>query len=166
MTSQLLQEAYGALSVEKSDLLVRQVRACAAHVPTYTVLTTFEPKKMGGTTLSMSDYAGLLTVTPTVLESILRGSTTGPHQAALLWALLSLRGLTSTLFYHPSIASDGEHAIKTKPTVQDLQRLGEKVMQDIRSLSVFRKSWEKPTVHRFLELIYRTLPLIQLGPSM
>jgi len=39
-------------------------------------------------------------------------------------------------------------------------------MQDIRSLSVFGKSCEKPTVHRFLELIYRSLPLIQLGPSM
>jgi len=39
-------------------------------------------------------------------------------------------------------------------------------MHDIGSLSVFGKSWEKPTVHRFLELIYPSLPLIQLGPSV
>ena len=79
MASQLLEEAYGALSVEQRDLLGRPGRACAAHVPTYTVLTTFEFEKTGGTTLSMSDYAVLFTVTPTVLKSILMGSTTLPH---------------------------------------------------------------------------------------
>ena len=168
MASQLLEEAYHALSVEQRDLLVRPGRACAAHVPTYTVSTTFEPEKTGGTTLSISDYAVLLTETPTVLESILRGSTTLPHQAALLRALLSLRGCASTLFYRPCIASDGEHAVKTKPTVKDLQRLARRAGDAAHYIPI--RVWENlgeanlssfPRAH-----IYRFLPLIQLGPSM
>jgi len=55
--------------------------------------------------------------------------------------------------------------VETKLTVQDLQRLGEQVMKDIRSLSVLGKIWQKPTVHRFLELFYRSLSLIQIPPA-
>jgi len=168
MASQLLEEAYDALSIEQRDLLVRPGRAFAAHVSTNTVLTTFEPEKTGGTTLSMSDYAVLLTVTPAVLESILMGSNTLPHQAALLRTLLSLRGCASTLFYRPSIASDGEHAVKTKPTVKDLQRLARRAGDagHYIPISVWENLGEGNLSSFPRAYIYLFLPLIQLGPSM
>jgi len=39
-------------------------------------------------------------------------------------------------------------------------------MMELRRLVSFEGSWERPAVHRFLELLYRTLPLVQLGPAV
>jgi len=44
------------------------MRLSAKYVPTHTVLSSFDPEKMGGKTLSMSDYGVLLTMGPTVLQ--------------------------------------------------------------------------------------------------
>jgi len=48
MASQLLEKAYGALSVGQRDLLVRKVRACAAQVPTYTLFDHIRAREDGG----------------------------------------------------------------------------------------------------------------------
>jgi len=64
--SDLLMEAYEALSVEQRDKFMREMRRCAKHVPTHTILSSFEPEQNGGTTSSMSHCAVLLTVGPTV----------------------------------------------------------------------------------------------------
>jgi len=53
--SNLLMEAYESLSVEQRDKFVVEMRRSAKHVPKHTVLSSFEPEKTGGTTLSMSD---------------------------------------------------------------------------------------------------------------
>jgi len=60
--SNIVMEAYDAFSVEQRDSFTKQMRRCAKYVPTHTVLSSFEPEKMCGTTLSMSNYAVLLTV--------------------------------------------------------------------------------------------------------
>jgi len=36
-------------------------------------------------------------------------------------------------------------------------------MIQLRLLPTFSGKWERPSVHRVLELLYRTLPLAQLG---
>jgi len=49
---------------------VNDMRVCSRYVPRHTVLKAFEPEKMGGTTLSMSDHAVLLTIALTVLDDM------------------------------------------------------------------------------------------------
>jgi len=164
--SNLLMEAYDALSVEQRDSFTKQMRRCAKFVPTHTVSSSFEPEKMGGTTLSMSDYSVLLTVGPTVLQYLVHPTATSPHAVAALSALHALRRFSTALFYLPTAASDGEEAVRTRPTVAELQVLGESLMIELRRLLPFIGSWERPSVHRLLELLYRTLPLVQLGPAM
>jgi len=39
-------------------------------------------------------------------------------------------------------------------------------MIELRRLLPFNGSWERPSVHRVLELLYRTLPLAQLGSAI
>ena len=70
LASPLLQQVYNAISVLQRDEFLNDMRACYRYVPRHTVLKAFEPEKMGGTTLSMSDYAVLLTIAPTVLDDI------------------------------------------------------------------------------------------------
>ena len=164
--SNLLMESYDALSVEQRDSFTKQMRRCAKYVPTHTVLSSFEHEKMGGTTLSMSDYAVLLTVGPTVLQYSVHPPATSPHAVAALGALHALRRFSTALFYLPTSASDGEEAVRTRPTVAELQVLGESLMIELRRLLPFNGSWERPSVHRLLELLYRTLPLVQLGPAI
>jgi len=137
--SNLLMGAYDALSVEQRDSFTKQMRRCAKYVPTHTVLSSFEPEKMGGTTLLMSEY---------------------------LSALHALRQFSTALFYLPTAASDGEEAVLTRPTVAELQVFGESLMIELRRLVPFNGSWERPSVHRLLELLYRTLPLVQLRPAI
>jgi len=162
--SNLLMKAYDALSVEQRDSFTKQMRRCAKYVPTHTVLSSFEPENMGGTTLSMSDYAVLLTVGPTVLQYLLHPTATSPHAVAALSALHALRRFPTALFYLPTAALDGEEAVRTRPTVAELQVLDESLMIELRRLVPFIGSWERPSVHRLLELLYRALPLVQLGP--
>jgi len=52
------------------------------------------------------------------------------------------------------------------PTVADLQRLSEGLMLQLRLLLPFYGKWERPSVHRVLGLLYRTLPLAQLGSTI
>ena len=40
------------------------------------------------------------------------------------------------------------------------------MMNELRGLVSFNGSWERPSVHRLLELLYRTLPLVQLRPAV
>jgi len=89
--SHLSMEAYDALSVQQRDNFTKELRRSAKHVPTHTILSSFEPEKMGGTTLSMSDYAVLITVSPTVLQYLVHTNTTSPHAVAALGALKALR---------------------------------------------------------------------------
>jgi len=54
--SNLAMKAYDALSKEQRDSFTKQMRRCAKKLPTQTVLSSFEPEMMGGTSLSMSYY--------------------------------------------------------------------------------------------------------------
>jgi len=159
-------EAYDALSVEQRDSFTKQMRRCAKYVPTHTVLSSFEPKNMGGTTLSMSDYTVRLTEGPTVLQYLVHPTETSPHAVAALSALHALRRFSTALLYLPTAASDGKEAVRTRPTVAELQVLGKSLVIELRRLLPFNGSWERPSVHRSLELLYRTLPLMQLGPAI
>jgi len=142
------------------------MRRSAKHVPTNTILSTFEPEKMGGTTLSMSDYAVLITVSPTVLQDLVHTNTTSPHAVAALGALKSLRQFAAAMLYRPTISLDGESTMRERPTVGDLQRLGEGLMIQLCLLLPFDGEWERASVHRVLELLYRSLPLTQLGSAI
>ena len=77
-------KAYEALSVEQLDRFMREMRLRAKHIPNHTVLSSLEPEKMGSTTLSMSDYAVLLTVGSTVLQNLVHTNATTPHALAAL----------------------------------------------------------------------------------
>jgi len=50
--------------------------------------------------------------------------------------------------------------------VAELLVLGESLIIELRRLLPFNGSWERASVHRLLELLYRTLPLVQLGPAI
>jgi len=142
------------------------MRRCAKYVPTHTVLSSLEPETMGGTTLSMSNYAVLLTVGPTVLQYSVHPPATSPHAVAALGALHALRRFSTALFYLPKAAADGEEAARARPTVAQLQVLGESLMIELRRLLPLNGSWERPSVHRLLELLYRTLLLVQPGSAI
>ena len=141
---------------------MREMRRSAKHVPTYTILSSFEPEKMGGTTMSMPEYAVILTVGPTVLQYLLHNTATSPHAVATLRALKALRLFSTALFYVPTASSDEDKAMRKRPTVVELQVIGDSLMIDLRRLLPFNGSWERPSVNRVLELLYRTLPLAQL----
>jgi len=96
--SKILMEAYESLSVEQRDKFELEMRRTAKHVPKHTVLFSFKPEKMGGTALSMSDYAVLLTVSPTVLEYGVHTHTTCTHAVTTLRALKALRQSPTALF--------------------------------------------------------------------
>jgi len=85
--SNILMEAYESLSVKQREKFVLEMRRSAKHAPKHTVLSSFEPEKMGGTTLSISDYAVVLTVNPTVLEYGVQTLTTLTHAVTMLRAL-------------------------------------------------------------------------------
>jgi len=145
---------------------VVEIRRSTKHAPKHTVLSSFEPEKMGSTTLSMSDYAVLLTVSLTVLEYGMHAQTTCTQAVTTLRALKALRQFSTALFYRPTISSYGEQAVRERSTVVELQRLGEKnLMIEIRRLLPLNGKWERPPVHRLFELLYRTLPLVQLGSA-
>jgi len=105
IASNLLMKAYEALSVGQRDKFVSESRRSSKHVPTHTILLSFEPEKMGGTTLSMSEYAVLLTVGPTVLEYSVHTQSTSAHAVATLTALKALRHFATALFYRPPLCS-------------------------------------------------------------
>jgi len=90
----------------------------------------------------MSDFAVLLTVGPTVLQYLINPTATSPHAVAALNALKALRLFSSALFYLPTDFSDGEEAVRTRPTVAALQVLGESLMIDLRRLLSFNGTWE------------------------
>jgi len=121
---------------------------------------------MGGRTLSMSDYAVLLTVGPTVLQYLVHNTATSPHAVATLRALKAVRLFSTALFYVPAASSDGENVMRKRPTIAELQVIGESLMIELRRLLPFHASWERPSVHRVLELLHRTLPLAQLGSAI
>jgi len=166
IASNLLMKAYEALSVGQRDKFVSEMRRSSKHVPTHTILSSFEPEKMGGTTLSMSDYAVLLTVGPTVLEYSVHTQSTSAHAVDTLTALKALRHFATALFYRPTLCSDGEQAMRERQTVVEVQRLGESLMIELRRLLPFIGMGERPAVQCLLELLYRTLPLVQLGSSI
>jgi len=39
-------------------------------------------------------------------------------------------------------------------------------MSDIGTLATLSGKWDRPVVHRLLELLYRTLPIVQLSPAL
>ena len=162
----LPQQVYNALSVLQKDKFVNDMRACSRYVPRHTDLKAFEPEKMGGTTLSMSDYAVLLTIAPTVLDDM-HSETVLPALAVPVFAALKvLRAVTNALFFRPTNRNDGEHAVRCKPTTHTLQLLGCSLLNGLASLTSKGINWEKPSAHRVLELPYRTLPLVQIGPAI
>jgi len=114
----------------------------------------------------MSDYAVLITVGPTVLQYLVRSTATSPHARAALGGLKALRWFSTALFYVPTPFSDGEKAMKERPTVAELQVMGESLMIELRRLLTVNGIWERPSVNRVLELLYRTLPLAQLGSAI
>jgi len=114
----------------------------------------------------MSDYAVLITVSPTVLQYLVHANTTSSHVVAALGALKALRQFAAALFCRPTMSLDGESAMRERLTVADLQRLGEGLMIQLRLLLPFKGKWERPSVHRVLELLSRTLPLAQLGSAI
>jgi len=133
----LLMEAYDALSVQQRDKYTKEVRRSAKHVPTHTILSSFEPGKMDGKTLPMSDYAVLITVSPTVLQYLVHTNTTSPHAVAALGALQALRQFAAVLFYRPMISLYGKAAMRERPTIVDLQRLSEPLIIQLHRLLPF-----------------------------
>jgi len=103
LVSHLLMKAYNALSVQERDKFLKEMRRSAKHVPTQTILPLFEPEKIGGTTLSISDYAVLITVSPTVLQYLVHTNMTSPHAVDALGDLKALRQFAAALFYRPTI---------------------------------------------------------------
>jgi len=160
------QKAYDALSVQQRNNFAKEMRRSAKYLPTRTILSSFEPEKMGETKLSISDYAVLITVSPKFLQYLVHTKTTSPHAVAALGALQALRQFAAARFYRPKISIYGESAMRELPTVADLQRLSEGLMIQLRLLLPFYGKWERPSVHRVLGLLYRTLPLAQLWSTI
>jgi len=131
------QKAYDALSVQQRNNFAKEMRRSAKHLPTRTILSSFEPEKMGETKLSISDYAVLITVSPKFLQYLVHTKTTSPHAVAALGALQALRQFAAVRFYRPKISIYGESAMRELPTVADLQRLSEGLMIQLRLLLPF-----------------------------
>jgi len=133
----LLTEANEALSVEQSDRFMQEMRRSANHIPSHTVLSSLEPETMRGTTLSMSDYAVLLTVGPTVPQYLLHTGATTPHEIATLGAFKALPQFATAFFYLPTLSPDGDKSMRGRPTVPELQVLGGQLMTELRRLVPF-----------------------------
>ena len=164
--SHLVMEAFEALSVEQRDRFMRELCRSAKHVPTHTIPCSFETGKIGGTTLSILDYAVLITVGPNVLRFLVHSAATSPHACAARRGLKALRRLSTALFSVPTPFSDGKKAMRERPTVAELQVLCERLMIKLRRLLPFNVSRERPSVRRVLEVLYLTLPLAHLASAI
>jgi len=80
-------QAHQSLSIKQRQMFEVKMRRSAKHVPKHTVLSSFEPESMGGTTLFMTDYAVLLTVRPTVFQYGVHTQPTCAHVATTLQRL-------------------------------------------------------------------------------
>jgi len=80
--------------------------------------------------------------------------------------LRRLKLFANALFFRPTNRNDGEHAVHCKPTVHTLQLLGCPLLNELASLTSKGINWENSSVHRVLELLYRALPLVQIGPAI
>lgn len=114
LTASLLQEAYEALSVPQRDSIHQEMRACSAVSPRSTVLPSFEPEWMGGTTLSMSDSSVFLSIKPTVINTVTERAASTERLVAAQCSLVSLRGFANSFVYAPSLASCGEQAAQNE----------------------------------------------------
>jgi len=56
--------------------------------------------------------------------------------------------------------------LRERPSVSQLQVMGENLMIDLRELFPFSGTWDRPVVHRVLELLYGDLALAQLGSAI
>ena len=74
---------------------------------------------------------------PAVLLYSVHPAETSPHTVGALGALHGLRRFSTALFYLSIAASDGEKAVRTRPTVSELQVLGESLMIELRRLLPF-----------------------------
>jgi len=148
------------------DEFVKDMRACSRCVPRHTVLKAFKTEKLGGTTLSMSDYAVLLTIAPTVLDDMHSQTDLPALAVSVLAALRALRAYTNALFFRPTFRNDGEHTVSCKPTVQTQKLLGCSLLNQLASLTSKGINWENPSGHGVLEILYRTLPPVQIEPAI
>jgi len=114
----------------------------------------------------MADYVVLLNIAPTVLDGIVFRATAAPENLSTLVALSSLRGFVNTLLHRPTRDADGEEAVCSRPNVSELQSLERTLMSDIGALATHSGKWDRPFVHRLLELLYRTLPIVQLSSAL
>jgi len=142
LAPRLLDSTFTSLSFAQRDLFLERMRAAATHVPSNTVSIAFEPEKMGGTSFLMANYVVLLNIAPTVLDGIVFRATAAPENLSTLVALSSLRGFVKTLFYRPTRDADGD------------------------ILATHSGKCDRPVVHRLLELLYRTLPIVQLSSAL
>jgi len=166
LVSRLLDLTITYLSVAQRDLFLDRMRAAATCVPSNTVLIAFQPEKMGGTTFSMADYVVLLNIARNVLDRIISTAAAAPEILSTLVALSSLRGFVNSLFYRLARDADGEEAVRFRPNVSELKSLGRILMGNIGTLATLSGKWDRPVVHRLLELLYRTLPIGQLSPAL
>jgi len=119
----LLDSTSTYLPFSQRDLFLERMRAAATHVPPNTVLSAFEPEKMGGTTFSMADCVVLLNTAPTVLDGIVSRAKTALEILSTLVALSSFRGYVNTLFSRSMRNADGEKAGRWRRTSHSFLRL-------------------------------------------
>jgi len=101
----------------------------------------------------MSDCAVLLTVGPAVLQYLVHNTANYSHAVATLRAFEALRRSSTVLFYVPAASSEGEKAMKERPTVAGLQSISESLMIELRQPLPFEANWECPSVRRVLQLL-------------
>jgi len=166
LTSSLLRLTFNNLNGRLKDDFLRMLRAMPVCGHGRSLLKHFEPDKLGGTTLSMSDYSVLLGTAPEAVADAYASDGTSTLDCPYLRALRLLRGFCNNLFYLPTEAADGAHAVRARPTVAEIQGAGLELMRMLKQLSITDGTWEKPKVHRLLELLHRTLPLVEIGPAV
>jgi len=142
------------------------MRRGAKHAPTHTILTRLEPQGMGGTTLSVSDYAMLLTIDRTVIQYLVQCTTTSRHAVAALRIFEAVRKVFNAHLYVRRASSDEKKPTGVRMTVAELHTIGESLVIVLRRLLPFNGSWERPFVPRVLELLHRTVPMVQLRSSI
>jgi len=166
LTSSSLRLTFNNLNGRLKDVFLRKLRAMPVGGHRRSLLKHFEPDKLGGTTLLTSYYAVLLAAAPEAVADAYASDGASTLDFPYLRALRLLRGFCNNLFYLPTAAADGAPAVRARPTVGEIQGAGLKLMRILKQLSITDGTWENPKVHRLLELLHRTLPLVEIGPSV
>jgi len=166
LTSSVLRHLFNKLKGGPKECFLRKLRSMPVVGHRRSLLKSFEPEKLGGTTLFMFDCAVLQGTAPEAVANASASDSLSTLDGPFSKARSLLHGLCNKLFYISTEAADGYRAVRARLTAADMQGTDMELLRMLKQLCITCGSWQQPKVHHLPKLLHRTLPLVEIGPSV